>query len=253
MSIVAFQDCCKSPSGFWICASSGKLMFEHRPQVWVDLHWWWTQLRCGHPWFEEFRSPGESEEQCPAFRRHISRWCSSSMGRNAWHGLCWRVFSLAHHFDSFHWQCENCFRLMAATHRQNHISDLKFCCCGSLKSRFQSYNGEISVGSYGFTLGKYTEQAAELLDTKDWVVKIQEKERVAAFAGEINKSLEKVQHPYRRLCLLWLGWTGQTFAQANVDKQDLQPSAPQSQLWVRNFIMRLFDSPFFTHLYPKSW
>ena len=119
--------------------------------------------------------------------------------------------------------------------------------------RFQSYNGEISVGSYGFTLGKYTEQAAELLDTKDWVVKIQEKERVAAFAGEINKSLEKVQHPYKRLCLFWVGWTGQSFAQANVDKQDLQPSAPQSQLWVRNFIMRLFDSPFFIHLYPKSW
>lgn len=91
MSIVAFQECCKSLA-FWNCSS---------PQVWVDLHRWWTQLRCGHPWFEEFRSVGESEEQCPAFRRHISRWCSSSMGRNAWHGLCWRVFSLAHHFNRF--------------------------------------------------------------------------------------------------------------------------------------------------------
>ena len=83
--------------------------------MWVDLHRWWTQLRCGHPWFEEFRSVGESEEQCPAFRWHISRWCSSSMGRNAWHGLCWRVYSLAHHFNSCNWRWEDCFHLMVAT------------------------------------------------------------------------------------------------------------------------------------------
>lgn len=176
MSIVAFQECCKSLA-FWICSS---------PQVWVDLHRWWTQLRCGHPWFEEFRSVGESEEQCPAFRRHISRWCSSSMGRNAWHGLCGRVFSLAHHFNSCNWQWEDCFHLMVATLPSQNTTWLEVLLqLGQLKkSRFQSYNGEISVGSYGFTLGKYTEQAAELLlDTGDWVVKIPKKqERIAAFA-----------------------------------------------------------------------
>lgn len=125
------------------------------------------------------------------------------------------------------------------------------------KSRFQSYNGEISVGSYGFTLGKYTEQAAELLlDTGDWVVKIP-KNRVAAFALELwvwNRS--NIHTMDCLMSLLWLGLAGQTFAQANVDKQDLQPSAPHRQLRVQNFmmrLMRLFDleSILFTHLYPN--
>lgn len=32
---------------------------------------------------------------------------------------------------------------------------------------FRSYNGEISVGSYGFTLGRYTERASELTTLRE--------------------------------------------------------------------------------------
>ena len=35
--------------------------------------------------------------------------------------------------------------------------------CVLQRCRLQSFSGEIEVGSYGFTVGMYTERAAELL------------------------------------------------------------------------------------------